>query len=48
MISKGFKDNFLWGGAVAANQCEGGWKEGGKGYIRWMIPHFASRDYITN
>ncbi len=22
-----FPENFLWGGAVAANQCEGGWKE---------------------
>lgn len=26
-----FPDNFLWGGAVAANQCEGAWDEGGKG-----------------
>lgn len=25
------KKNFLWGGAVAAHQLEGGWKEGGKG-----------------
>lgn len=25
------KDNFLWGGAVAAHQLEGGWQEGGKG-----------------
>lgn len=25
------KDNFLWGGATAANQFEGGWNEGGKG-----------------
>ena len=24
-------DNFLWGGAVAAHQLEGGWKEGGRG-----------------
>ena len=23
--------NFLWGGAVAAHQVEGGWQEGGKG-----------------
>ena len=26
-----FPDHFLWGGATAANQFEGGWKEGGKG-----------------
>ncbi|MGO5096629.1 6-phospho-beta-glucosidase [Agathobaculum sp. LCP25S3_E8] len=26
-----FPDNFLWGGATAANQCEGGWDQGGKG-----------------
>ena len=27
----GFPEGFLWGGALAANQCEGGYKEGGKG-----------------
>ncbi len=27
----GFKEDFLWGGAVAAHQLEGGWNEGGKG-----------------
>ncbi len=26
-----FPDNFLWGGAVAANQVEGAYNEGGKG-----------------
>ncbi|MBM6854886.1 glycoside hydrolase family 1 protein [Mediterraneibacter glycyrrhizinilyticus] len=26
-----FPEKFLWGGAVAANQCEGAWKEDGKG-----------------
>jgi beta-glucosidase/6-phospho-beta-glucosidase/beta-galactosidase len=35
MIKKyqtGFPEGFLWGGATAANQCEGGFKEGGKGF----------------
>jgi 6-phospho-beta-glucosidase len=27
----GFPKDFLWGGAVAAHQLEGGWQEGGKG-----------------
>ena len=27
----GFPENFLWGGAMAANQCEGGIFEGGRG-----------------
>ena len=26
-----FREDFLWGGALAANQCEGGWNEGGRG-----------------
>lgn len=26
-----FPDGFLWGGATAANQCEGAYKEDGKG-----------------
>lgn len=26
-----FPSDFLWGGAIAANQAEGAWKEGGKG-----------------
>ena len=32
--------NFLWGGATAANQYEGGWNEGGRGK--------SSDDVITN
>ena len=27
----GFRKDFLWGGAVSANQCEGGHDEGGRG-----------------
>jgi 6-phospho-beta-glucosidase len=30
-LEHGFPDNFLWGGAVAAHQLEGGWDQGGKG-----------------
>ena len=26
-----FPKDFLWGGAIAANQIEGAWNEGGKG-----------------
>lgn len=35
-----FKDNFLWGGATAANQCEGAWNIDGKGY--------SVADHLTN
>ena len=30
-MSQGFPCNFLWGGAIAANQCEGAYQEDGKG-----------------
>lgn len=30
-MNQEFPKNFFWGGAVAANQCEGGYREGGKG-----------------
>ncbi|MFH5812134.1 6-phospho-beta-glucosidase [Companilactobacillus sp. FL22-1] len=30
-MTTGFKDGFLWGGAVAAHQFEGGWDKDGKG-----------------
>ena len=34
-----FPDKFLWGGAVAANQCEGAYNEDGKGYsIQDVMP----------
>lgn len=31
-LSRGFRPDFLWGGAIAANQAEGAWQEGGKGW----------------
>lgn len=35
-----FPKGFLWGGAVAANQCEGAYLEGGKGLsIQDVLPH---------
>lgn len=35
-----FPKNFLWGGAVAANQCEGAYQEDGKGLdIQDILPH---------
>lgn len=30
-VSSGFPENFLWGGAIAANQAEGAWDVDGKG-----------------
>lgn len=34
-----FPDNFLWGGATAANQCEGAYDEDGKGLsIQDVLP----------
>jgi len=38
----GFKKNFFWGGAIAANQCEGAWQEGGKGWCVSDILRFRS------
>lgn len=35
-----FPEGFLWGGAVAANQCEGAYLEDGKGLsIQDIMPH---------
>ena len=39
-MSMGFRKDFLWGGATAANQYEGGCFEGGRG--------LATSDIITN
>ena len=44
MSTSRFPDNFLWGGAIAANQAEGAYREGGKGLTTVdMIPHGSNR-----
>ena len=43
---KGYRmpEGFLWGGATAANQCEGAWKEGGRGLANVdLIPYGKDR-----
>ncbi|MCI9316265.1 MAG: 6-phospho-beta-glucosidase [Lachnospiraceae bacterium] len=41
--------DFLWGGATAANQCEGGFREGGRGMaIVDVIPHGVYRMPVMN
>ncbi len=40
----GFSKDFLWGGATAANQCEGGYNEGNRGLANVdVIPHGKDR-----
>ncbi len=44
----GFPKNFLWGGATAANQCEGGYDEGGRGLANVdVVPHGKERRLVT-
>ncbi|WP_066890416.1 glycoside hydrolase family 1 protein [Clostridium nigeriense] len=39
-MSTRFNEGFLWGGAIAANQCEGAYNEDGKGLsIQDIMPH---------
>lgn len=43
-MKQGLSENFLWGGATAANQCEGGYNEGGRGLANVdVIPHGIDR-----
>lgn len=37
----GFKKDFLWGGATAANQCEGGYNEGNRGLANVDVVPFG-------
>ncbi len=41
---KGFPKDFLWGGATAANQYEGGWNEGGRGMSKSDVTTGATKD----
>lgn len=43
-----FPDNFLWGGAVAANQLEGAYNEGGKGFSVADLNRFRDDIDIKN
>ncbi len=45
MAKKTFPEGFLWGGATAANQFEGGWNEGGKG---WSVSDCARAHLDTD
>ena len=48
MITKGLPEDFLWGGASAANQCEGAYQEGGRGLANVdMMPHGKDREAIA-
>lgn len=45
----GFPKGFLWGGATAANQCEGGYQEGGRGLANVdIIPHGKDRFFAMS
>lgn len=41
--SKAFPEGFLWGGATAANQCEGAWNLDGKGPSTVDVQKFADQ-----
>lgn len=43
-----FPENFLWGGALAANQCEGAYLEGGKGLSQQDVMPKGVRGPVTD
>ena len=42
-----FKENFLWGGATAANQCEGGSNEGNRGLANVDLMPLGEDRYLV-
>ncbi len=44
----GFKENFLWGGAVAANQVEGAWNVDGKGLSVADVARYKDKISVTD
>lgn len=45
---EGFPEGFLWGGATASNQCEGGYNLGGKGLSTLDFVKFIKKDDRNN
>ena len=43
----GFRKDFLWGGATAANQCEGGYNEGGRGLANVDLMPLGEDRYLV-
>ena len=45
-MRNGFPKDFLWGGAMASSQAEGGWNKGGKGLdtqdLRYFDPDWTA------
>ena len=41
-----FPKNFLWGGAIAANQAEGAYDEDGKGPVSYTHLDVYKRQYL--
>lgn len=52
IMNKTFPRGFLWGGAIAANQVEGGWNLDGKGLsvadVATYKPHVDNKDYSAH
>lgn len=47
MSTNGFRKDFLWGGATAANQYEGAYNEGGKGLSTADMVKFVPKEERT-